>query len=99
MEDAARTGRTARLLEARLESLAATSERSLQGMRAYDVQILAVSAATRHAVALDLISPEEARAIWARVANRHPAARWCRTWSTAAAWKPCGSGDAANAIS
>lgn len=85
MEDRARTGRTARLLEARLETLAVASERSLQGARPYDLQIRAVAAATRHAVALDLISPDEAGAIWAGVANRHPGARWCRAWPKAAA--------------
>ena len=39
--------------------------------------ILGVVAATRHAVALDLLSPQEAGEIWAGVARRHPDASWC----------------------
>jgi len=84
MDEPARIGRTARLLEARLEALAVASERSLEGERPFDRQILGVEAATRHAVALELLSPEQAGAIWAGVARRHPDARWCHAWPQAA---------------
>lgn len=73
-----RHDRTVRLLEARLEALAVVSERAPAGERPYDRQILGAAAATRHAVALHLLSPEEAGAIWAGVARRHPHASWCR---------------------
>jgi hypothetical protein len=79
MDEPARIGRTARLLEARLEALAVASERSLEGERPFNRQILGVAAATRHAVELELLSSEEAGSIWASVAGRHPAAHWCRT--------------------
>lgn len=77
--------RTVRLLEARLEVLASASERSPTGERRYDHQIHGVAAATRHAVALELISSEEAGAIWAAVAKRHPRAGWCSAWPRLAA--------------
>jgi hypothetical protein len=70
--------RTVRLLEARLEALAVVSERAPTGRRPFDRQILGAAAATRHAVALDLLSPQEAGEIWAGVARRHPGASWCR---------------------
>jgi hypothetical protein len=73
-----RHDRTVRLLEARLEALAVVSERAPTGRRPYDRQILGVAAATRHAVALDLLSSKEAGEIWAGVARRHPDASWCR---------------------
>jgi hypothetical protein len=73
-----RHDRTVRLLEARLEALAFVSERAPRGGRPYDRHILGAAAATRHAVALHLLSPEEAGAIWAAVARRHPQASWCR---------------------
>jgi hypothetical protein len=85
MDAPARIGRTARLLEARLEELAMVSEHSLEGERPFDRQILGVEAATRHAVALELLSPEQADAIWAGVARRHPTARWCHAWAQQAA--------------
>ena len=69
--------RTVRLLEAQLEALAGASERSLSGPGRFHRQVLAVEAATRHAVALELLSPEEAGAIWAGVARRHPRVGWC----------------------
>jgi hypothetical protein len=78
MDALARHQRILRLLEARLETLAAVSERAPGGERRYDPQILGVVAATRHAVALELISTEEAGAVWAAVAERHPHAGWCR---------------------
>jgi hypothetical protein len=73
-----RRGRTARLLEARLEWLAGIAERSPAGARPLDPGVLAVEAATRHAVGLGLLSPDEASAIWAAVARRHPGVPWCR---------------------
>jgi hypothetical protein len=85
MDEPARIGRTARLLEARLEALALASEHSLEGERPFDRQILGVEAATRHAVSLELLSPEQADAIWAGVARRHPAAHWCHAWRPRAA--------------
>jgi hypothetical protein len=85
MDDSHRIGRTARLLEARLEALAVASERSFEGERPFDRQILGVEAATRHAVALELLSPEQAGAIWAGVARRHPDALWCQAWPQRAA--------------
>lgn len=79
MDSHARHDRTVRLLADRLETLAAASVRSPGGERAYRDHILAAVAATRHAVALDLISPAEAGAIWTQVADRHPEAQWCAT--------------------
>jgi hypothetical protein len=84
MDAPARIDRTTRLLEARLEALAVISEHSLEGERPFDRQILGVEAATRHAVALELLSPEQADAIWAGVARRHPDARLCH-WPQRAA--------------
>jgi hypothetical protein len=77
MDTDARHNRTVRLLAARLETLAVASVRSPGGERAYRDHILAAAAATRHAVALDLISPDEAGEIWTQVARRHPEAQWC----------------------
>jgi hypothetical protein len=79
MDSDSRHERTVRLLEARLEALAAVSERSPRGELRYDSQIMATQAATRHAVALELITFEEAGAIWGEVAARHPLAGWCRS--------------------
>ena len=79
MDDHTRHERTVRLLAARLESLAVASVRSPGGERVYRDHILAAGAATRHAVALELLSAEEAGAIWIEVATRHPEARWCAT--------------------
>ena len=69
--------RTVRLLEARLEALAHSSEHSLAGPQAVDRHVVALTVATRNAVELELLSAEEAHAIWAGVARRHPAAGWC----------------------
>ena len=77
MDAHTRHDRTVRLLAARLESLAVASIRSPGGERAYRDHILAAVAATRHAVALDLLTVEEAGSIWIEVARRHPEARWC----------------------
>lgn len=79
MDANTRHDRTVRLLAARLETLAIASIRLPAGERTYRDHILAAVAATRHAVALELLSPEEANAIWAQVASRHPEARWCGT--------------------
>jgi hypothetical protein len=79
MDTHARHDRTIRILAARLETLAVASIRSPGGERVYRDHILAAVAATRHAVALDLISPEEAGAIWTHVARSHPEAQWCAT--------------------
>ncbi len=69
--------RTVRLLEARLEAIARVSDHSLSGLLV-DRQVLAAVTATRHAVELELITRGEADEIWARVAQRHPDAHWCR---------------------
>jgi hypothetical protein len=79
MDADSRHERTVRLLEGRLEALAAVSERSPLGELRYEQQIIATLAATRHAVALELITSEEAGAIWGDVAARHPLAGWCRS--------------------
>ena len=78
MDANAKHDRTIRLLEARLEVLASVSERSPRNEQQLDREIIAAAAATRHAVALQLISPEEAGSIWGTVAQRHPLAGWCR---------------------
>jgi hypothetical protein len=72
-----RHDRTVRLLADRLETLAVASLRVPRGDRAYRDHILAALAATRHAVALRLLTPAEAGAIWNEVAGRHPEAGWC----------------------
>ena len=78
MNERSRHDRTIRLLETRLEALAAASERGPRSERRLDREIVAAAAATRHAVALALISRHEADAVWASVARRHPRAQWCR---------------------
>jgi hypothetical protein len=77
MDSNARHDRTVRLLACRLETLAVASIRSPGGERAYRDHILAALVATRHAVALQLLTPVEAAAIWNEVAARHPEADWC----------------------
>ena len=84
MDERSRHDRTVRLLEARLEALAVASARVPRGERDLDREIVAAVAATRHAVALELISFDEAAAIWSAVAQRHPGAGWCRTSPLAA---------------
>lgn len=66
------------MLEARLEGLACVGERSPAVNRSFDEHVTAVAAATRRAVDLRLLSAEEAGAVWAAVAQRHPASTWCR---------------------
>lgn len=75
--------RTVRLLESRLEAIARVSEHSLTG-RLVDRHVEAATAATRHAVELELLTPGEADEIWTRVARRHPGVRWCRSPQVAA---------------
>jgi hypothetical protein len=77
MDERARHDRTLRLLEARLEALADACERAPRGERRFEPEIVAVGAATRHAVALGLISALEGDTVWAAVARRHPGAAWC----------------------
>jgi hypothetical protein len=78
MDERARHDRTLRLLEARLDALAAACARAPRGERRFDHEIVAAGAATRHAVELGLISADEGDAVWAAVARRHPRAAWCR---------------------
>ena len=78
MRDHRHHERTVRLLESRLEMLADATERSLPAPRFLERQVLAVEAATRHAVELELLSREDVDRIWSEVARRHPAARWCQ---------------------
>ena len=61
MDERARHDRTLRLLEARLEALADACERSPRGERRFEREIAAAAAATRHAVALGLISARRGR--------------------------------------
>lgn len=77
MRDTRRHDRTLRLLEGRLDALASASERSSASDRDFEVHVLGVVAATRHAVELELISVAEAGAVWAEVARRHPRTAWC----------------------
>ncbi|HLM34000.1 MAG TPA: hypothetical protein VK285_08005 [Gaiellaceae bacterium] len=78
MEDHSHHSRTARLLETRLEALAQACERSSSPQARFDDQVFCVIGATRNAVALELLSAEEAGAIWADVRTRHPSANWHR---------------------
>jgi len=78
MADHSRHSRTARLLETRLEALARACEHSPSPQVRFDEQVFCVVAATRNAVALELLSAEAAGAIWAEVRTRHPSADWCR---------------------
>ncbi len=73
-----RRHRTVRLLETRLEVLALVSERALASSGSLDVEVTRTAAATRNAIALGILSPDEAGEIWAGVARRHPRAEWCR---------------------
>ena len=66
--------RAARILEARLEHLAAAAERSTTtGQTLLRRRIELARGATNHAIALALRSDAEARAIWADAVRRHPA--------------------------
>lgn len=72
MTSLSRHDRTVRLLSTRLETLAVVAERSPRAVRELEPSILRAAVATRNAVALDLLSREEAGAIWSEVADRHP---------------------------
>ena len=78
MSPEAKRERTFRLLQSSLEALARLSERSETPDLRLDGALLAVDAATRNAVALELLTHEEAGEIWASVARRHPGVAWCR---------------------
>ena len=78
MERDDRHDRIVRLLEVRLEALARVSDRSLTGSSSLEPDVLRAAVATRHAIELELLSLEEAEAIWDTVARRHPGASWCR---------------------
>jgi hypothetical protein len=71
--------RTVRLLETRLEALAAACERSRAAERQLHLAVAHAEAATRHAVKLEILTVEEATVIWAEVAGRHPGVGWCRS--------------------
>jgi hypothetical protein len=64
--------RIARVLGARLEELAQVAERSGADAAAVAALLEAASVATMHAVALNLLSASEARAIWRDACERHP---------------------------
>jgi hypothetical protein len=64
--------RTARVLSARLEELAAVAERSGAAAPAIARLLEAASVATMNAVALELLSDAAARSIWRDVEERHP---------------------------
>jgi hypothetical protein len=73
MSPNARHDHTARLLAGRLEELARASERRpARAEHHLETRVLAALAATRHAIRLGLLTTEEADAIWASVAERHP---------------------------
>ena len=64
--------RTARVLSARLEELAAVAERSGAAAAAVARLLEAASVATMNAVALELLSEDAARTIWREAEERHP---------------------------
>jgi hypothetical protein len=64
--------RIARALAVRLEQLAEIAERSGADAPAVARLLEAASVATMHAVALDLLTAPEARAIWRDAVDRHP---------------------------
>jgi 2-methylcitrate dehydratase PrpD len=64
--------RIARVLSARLEELAHVAERSGAAAPAVARLLEAASVATMHAVALDLLTAAQAKAIWHDAAERHP---------------------------
>jgi hypothetical protein len=73
MNSRTRHDRTVRLISARLEEIAVTEARRPCLARDLERSAHGAAAATRHAVELSLISRGEADAIWAAVAERHPA--------------------------
>jgi len=68
--DETRSERTARLLVARLDALAAAAS----GLRHAEAERLVelASVATMHAVALEMLHAEKAEAIWREAHARHP---------------------------
>lgn len=68
-----RNERVERLLTYRLEELARAVERSGAPPARVSRLLELASVATMHAVALDFLSAERARAIWAQARERHPA--------------------------
>jgi hypothetical protein len=64
--------RTARVLSARLEELAAAAERSGAAAGAVARLLEAASVATMNAIALELISAHDATVIWREVEEGHP---------------------------
>jgi len=64
--------RTARVLTARLDELASILERSGAAAPAVSRLLEAASIATMNAVALDLLTEQTAKSIWAEVAVLHP---------------------------
>jgi hypothetical protein len=72
MTDEARSERTARVLIGRLEELARAVERSGAPNAAAGRLLEAASVATANAVALDLITSQQAEAIWREASDRHP---------------------------
>jgi hypothetical protein len=77
--------RTIRLLTARLETIAAATERSPRRVCDLEPHVRRAAAATRNAVRLELLTPEEAGEIWAAVASRHPHALWAKDGPSVAA--------------
>ena len=70
--------RTVRLLTGQLEVIATAGERSPRRCRDLEPYVQRAAAATRNAVQLELLTSEEAGAIWASVARRHPSALWAK---------------------
>jgi hypothetical protein len=64
--------RLAQALTVRLEQLAQIAERSGADAPRIAHSLEAASVGTMHAVALDLLSPTEARAIWRAAIVQHP---------------------------
>jgi hypothetical protein len=70
----ARSERAARILETRLEQLAAAAERAgPAGETLLRRRIELALGATQHAVEMELLSDAEAAEIWAEAERRHPA--------------------------
>lgn len=82
--------RTVRLLTAQLEAIASASERlpsiaASHAASSLEPYVQRAAVATRNAVELELLTSEEAGAIWAAVARRHPGARWAKDGPSLAA--------------
>lgn len=72
MTDTTRSERTARILSARLSELARALERPEVPREAASRLLEAASVATMHAVTLDLLTSQRARALWHEAAEQHP---------------------------